>query len=189
MAEQWRLHVGTTGHLACRSADSHTRTGRPSTLYTIRPKATAVESSPAPPISAAECPLKEYERHEKSRPMLVRPTAANVARYFASYRTRIHTTPTSSARLRVRYCPIVRRPVPLLRYLLDLKRHNAGEALLSPNTACPHRALATSTGMQYGGHDERAMADGSEALAEIRERGSLGDPVRWLDDVQATTGS
>jgi len=127
--------------------------------------------------------LKEYDNDSESLDaMLVRTTSANVAGYFASY----HAYP---------YYPDFigldsaygAAPSHYLGYLLDLKRHHAGRALLIAEYGVPSsRGIAhlDADGMHHGGHDERAMAKRDVQLTrEIHEAGLAGGILfAWLDE-------
>jgi hypothetical protein len=132
--------------------------------------------------------LKEYDNDgEALDAMVVRTTAANLGGYFASY----HAYPyypdfigldsaygaARSSLGRSHY----------FGYLLDLKRHHAGRALLIAEYGVPSsRGLAhlDVDGMHHGGHDERAMAERDVRLTrEIREAGLAGGILfAWLDE-------
>jgi hypothetical protein len=127
--------------------------------------------------------LKEYDNDSEALDaMLVRTTAANVAGYFASY----HAYPyypdfigldSAYGAARSHY----------FGYLLDLKRHHTGRALLIAEYGVPSsRGLAhlDADGMHHGGHDERAMAERDVRLTrEIREAGLAGGILfAWLDE-------
>ncbi len=127
--------------------------------------------------------LKEYDNDSESLDaMVVRTTAANVAGYFASY----HAYPyypdfigldSAYGRAQSHY----------LGYLLDLKRHHAGRALLIAEYGVPSsRGVAhlDVDGMHHGGHDERAMADRDVRLTrEIHDAGLAGGILfAWLDE-------
>lgn len=131
---------------------------------------------------------KEYDNDgEALDAMVVRATPANVAGYFASY----HAYPyypdfigLDSAYGAVRSSL---GPSHYLGYLLDLKRHHAGRALLVAEYGVPSsRGLAhlDPEGMHHGGHDERAMAERDVRLTrEIREAGLAGGILfAWLDE-------
>jgi tetratricopeptide (TPR) repeat protein len=127
--------------------------------------------------------LKEYDNDSETLDaMVVRTTAANVAGYFASY----HAYPyypdfigldSAYGTARSHY----------LGYLLDLKRHHAGRALLVAEYGLPSsRGVAhlDADGMHHGGHDERAMAERDVRLTrDIREAGLAGGILfAWLDE-------
>ena len=127
--------------------------------------------------------LKEYDNDSESLDaMLVRTTDANVAGYFASY----HAYPyypdfigldSTYGAARSHY----------LGYLLDLKRHHAGRALLIAEYGVPSaRGVAhlDADGMHHGGHDERAMAERDVQLTrDIRDAGLAGGILfAWLDE-------
>ncbi len=127
--------------------------------------------------------LKEYDNDSESLDaMLARTTSANVAGYFASY----HAYP---------YYPDFigldsaygAAPSHYLGYLLDLKRHHAGRALLIAEYGVPSsRGIAhlDADGMHHGGHDERAMAARDAQLTrEIHDAGLAGGILfAWLDE-------
>jgi hypothetical protein len=129
--------------------------------------------------------LKEYDNDSETLDaMVVRSTGANVAGYFAAY----HAYP---------YYPdfigldsaygAARSSSHYLGYLLDLKRHHAGRALLIAEYGVPSsRGVAhlDADGMHHGGHDERAMAERDVRLTrEIREAGLAGGILfAWLDE-------
>jgi tetratricopeptide (TPR) repeat protein len=132
--------------------------------------------------------LKEYDNDGESLDaMLVRPTGANVAGYFASY----HAYPyypdfigLDSAYGAVRSSL---GPSHYFGYLRDLKRHHAGRALLIAEYGLPSsRGVAhlDPEGMHHGGHDERDMAERDVRLTrEIREAGLAGGILfAWLDE-------
>jgi len=127
--------------------------------------------------------LKEYDNDSEALDaMVVRTTGENVAGYFASY----HAYPyypdfigldSAYGAARSHY----------LGYLLDLKRHHAGRALLVAEYGVPSsRGVAhlDADGMHHGGHDERAMAERDVRLTrEIREAGLAGGILfAWLDE-------
>jgi hypothetical protein len=127
--------------------------------------------------------LKEYDNDsEMLDAMVVRTTVANLAGYFASY----HAYPyypdfigldSAYGAARSHY----------LGYLLDLKRHHAGRALLIAEYGVPSsRGVAhlDADGVHHGGHDERAMAERDVRLTrEIREAGLAGGILfAWLDE-------
>ena len=127
--------------------------------------------------------LKEYDNDGESLDaMVVRTTEANVAGYFASY----HAYPyypdfigldSTYGAARSHY----------LGYLLDLKRHHAGRALLIAEYGVPSsRGMAhlDADGMHHGGHDERAMAERDVQLTrDIRDAGLAGGILfAWLDE-------
>jgi hypothetical protein len=127
--------------------------------------------------------LKEYDNDSESLDaMLVRTTTANVAGYFASY----HAYPyyPDFIGLDSAYGAASSH---YLGYLLDLKRHHTGRALLIAEYGVPSsRGVAhlDADGMHHGGHDERAMADRDVRLTrEIREAGLAGGILfAWLDE-------
>jgi len=126
---------------------------------------------------------KEYDNDSETLDaMLVRTTSANVAGYFASY----HAYPyypdfigldSTYGAARSHY----------LGYLLDLKRHHAGRALLIAEYGVPSsRGVAhlDADGMHHGGHDERAMAERDVRLTlDVRDAGLAGGILfAWLDE-------
>ena len=132
--------------------------------------------------------LQEYDNDSEALDaMVVRTTAANVAGYFASYHAypyypdfigldSTYGAARSSAGASHYY-----------GYLLDLKRHHAGRALLIAEYGVPSsRGLAhlQPEGLHHGGHDEREMAQQDVRLTrEIREAGLAGGILfAWLDE-------
>ena len=127
--------------------------------------------------------LKEYDNDSESLDaMVVRTTTESVAGYFASY----HAYP---------YYPDFigldsaygAGGSHYLGYLLDLKRHHAGRALLIAEYGVPSsRGVAhlDADGRHHGGHDERGMAERDVQLTrEIREAGLAGGILfAWLDE-------
>ena len=132
--------------------------------------------------------LKEYDNDgEALDAMLVRTTAANVAGYFASY----HAYPYYPDFIGLDSAYGAARssagPSHYFGYLLDLKRHHAGRALLIAEYGVPSsRGLAhlQPEGLHHGGHDEREMAVHDVRLTrEIREAGLAGGVLfAWLDE-------
>jgi len=132
--------------------------------------------------------LKEYDNDSESLDaMLVRLTAANVAGYFASY----HAYPYYPDFIGLDSAYGAARssagPSHYFGYLLDLKRHHGGRALLIAEYGVPSsRGVAhlDTDGMHHGGHDERAMAGGDVRLTrDIREAGLAGGILfAWLDE-------
>lgn len=119
--------------------------------------------------------------------MLVRPTAANPAGWFASY----HAYPyypdfmlydpgydrAASSEGRSNY----------FGYLADLRRHHAGVPLVIAEYGVPSsRGMAhlQPQGWHHGGHDEAAMAAIDARLTrEIRESGAAGAILfAWIDE-------
>jgi len=127
--------------------------------------------------------LKEYDNDiESLDAMVVRTTSANVAGYFASY----HAYPYYPDFIGLDSLYGTARS-HYLGYLLDLKRHHAGRALLVAEYGVPSsRGVAhlDADGMHHGGHDERAMAERDVRLTrEIREAGLAGGILfAWLDE-------
>ena len=132
--------------------------------------------------------LKEYDNDaETLDAMVVRTTPANVAGYFAAY----HAYPYYPDFIGLDSAYGAARssfgPSHYFGYLLDLKRHHAGRALLVAEYGVPSsRGLAhlDPEGMHHGGHDERAMAERDVRLTrEIREAGLAGGILfAWLDE-------
>jgi hypothetical protein len=132
--------------------------------------------------------LKEYDNDSEALDaMLVRATAANVAGYFASY----HAYPYYPDFIGLDSAYGAARsslgPSHYFGYLLDLKRHHTGRALLIAEYGVPSsRGIAhlDPEGMHHGGHDERAMAERDVRLTrEIREAGLAGGILfAWLDE-------
>ena len=132
--------------------------------------------------------VREYDNDDQSLDaMLVRPTAADVAGYFASY----HAYPyypdfmnydSSYGAARSSY-----GPSHFFGYLQDLHRHHAGRPVLIAEYGVPSsRGVAhlQPEGMHHGGHDEADMAAIDVRLTgEIREAGLAGGIVfAWLDE-------
>ena len=132
--------------------------------------------------------LKEYDNDSESLDaMLVRPTAANVAGYFASYHAYPYYPDFIGLDSMYGAARSFAGPSHYFGYLLDLKRHYAGRALLIAEYGVPSsRGIAhlDSEGMHHGGHDERAMAEWDVRLTrEIREAGLAGGILfAWLDE-------
>ena len=132
--------------------------------------------------------LKEYDNDgEALDAMLVRTTAANVAGSFASY----HAYPYYPDFIGLDSAYGAARssagPSHYLGYLLDLKRHHAGRALLIAEYGVPSsRGMAhlQPEGLHHGGHDEQEMAAQDVRLTrEIREAGLAGGVLfAWLDE-------
>jgi hypothetical protein len=108
--------------------------------------------------------------------MLVRPTPANQAGYFAAF----HAYP---------YYPdfIVLDSARYLGYLRALRQHHAGRPVVIAEYGVPSsRGVAhlTSDGRDHGGHDETAMAAVDVALTQdIRAAGLAGGILfAWLDE-------
>ncbi|MGE5092952.1 MAG: hypothetical protein ACM3OH_12365 [Bacillota bacterium] len=119
--------------------------------------------------------------------MLVRPTAANPAGWFASYHAypyypdfMLHDPAYQTARSsegRSNY----------FGYLRELQRHHAGIPLVIAEYGVPSsRGVAhlQPQGWNHGGHDERAMAAIDARLTrEIREAGAAGGILfSWMDE-------
>jgi hypothetical protein len=119
--------------------------------------------------------------------MLVRPTAANPAGWFASYHAypyypdfMLHDPAYQTARSsegRSNY----------FGYLRELQRHHAGIPLVIAEYGVPSsRGVAhlQPQGWNHGGHDERAMAAINARLTrEIREAGAAGGILfSWMDE-------
>ena len=134
--------------------------------------------------------LKEYDNDSEALDaMVVRTTGPNVAGYFAAY----HAYPyypdfigLDSAYGAAR-SSLGGGPSHYFGYLLDLKRHHAGRALLIAEYGVPSsRGVAhlDADGMHHGGHDERAMAERDVRLTrEIRDAGLAGGILfAWLDE-------
>ncbi len=124
--------------------------------------------------------LKEYDNDVESLDaMLVRTTPADLAGYFAAY----HAYP---------YYPDFMSldsgyTSHYFGYLLDLKRHHAGRAVLIAEYGVPSSRGVSHLqpeGMDHGGHDEAQMAALDVRLTrEIREAGLAGGIVfSWLDE-------
>jgi len=127
--------------------------------------------------------LKEYDNDSESLDaMLVRSTSANIAGYFASY----HAYPYYPDFIGLDSVYGAARS-HYFGYLLDLKRHHTGRALLVAEYGVPSsRGIAhlDADGMHHGGHDERAMAARDVRLTrEIRDAGLAGGILfAWLDE-------
>ena len=132
--------------------------------------------------------LKEYDNDgDGLDAMLVRPTAANPAGYFAAFHAypyypdfigldSAYGTARSSA-----------GASHYSGYLLDLKRHHRGRPVLIAEYGVPSsRGLAhlDADGLHHGGHDEAGMAAVDARLTrEIREAGLAGGILfAWLDE-------
>jgi hypothetical protein len=136
-------------------------------------------------------PAAAGESHEEDAialdAMLVRPTRANGAGWFARY----HAYPYYPDF--INYDPGYARarsgegPSNYFGYLAELKRHHAGLPLLIAEFGVPSsRGLAhlQPQGWHHGGHDETAMATIDARLArEIHESGAAGGIVfAWMDE-------
>ncbi len=132
--------------------------------------------------------IREYNNDDQSLDaMLVRPTRANQAGYFASYHAypyypdfMIYDSSYGTARSSA-------GPSHYFGYLRDLKRHHAGRPLLIAEYGVPSsRGLAhlQPEGLHHGGHDERAQAAINVRLTrEIREAGTAGGILfAWIDE-------
>ena len=132
--------------------------------------------------------VREYNNDDQSLDaMLVRPTRANQAGYFASY----HAYPYYPDFMD--YDPgygTVRSssgPSHYFGYLVELRKHHAGRPLLIAEYGVPSsRGLAhlQPEGMHHGGHDEGAQATIDVRLTkEIREAGLAGGILfAWIDE-------
>ena len=121
--------------------------------------------------------LQEYDNDSVALDaMLVRPTAANQAGYFAAF----HAYP---------YYPdfIMLDSAGYRGYLRALRRHHAGRPVVIAEYGVPSsRGVAhlTNDGRDHGGHDEVGMAAVDAALTEeIHATGLAGGIVfAWLDE-------
>lgn len=131
---------------------------------------------------------REYDNDDQTLDaMLVRATPQNRAGYFASY----HVYPYYPDFLDYDSTYGAARSTygrsHFYGYLLDLKRHHAGRALLIAEYGVPSsRGVGHfhPDGMDHGGHDEAEMAAIDVRLTrEIREAGLAGGIVfSWIDE-------
>jgi tetratricopeptide (TPR) repeat protein len=132
--------------------------------------------------------LKEYDNDaETLDAMLVQTTAANRAGYFAAYHAYPYYPDFIDLDPGYGAARSAAGASHYFGYLLDLKRHHAGRALLIAEYGVPSsRGIShlQPEGMHHGGHDERAMAAVDVRLSqEIREAGLAGGIVfAWLDE-------
>ena len=132
--------------------------------------------------------VREYNNDDQSLDaMLVRPTRANQAGYFASYHAYPYYPDFIDYDSTYGAARSTSGPSHYLGYLLDLKRHHSGRPLLIAEYGVPSsRGLAhlQPEGMHHGGHDERAQAAIDVRLTrEIREAGLAGGILfAWIDE-------
>lgn len=132
--------------------------------------------------------LKEYDNDlESLDAMLVRPTPANLAGYFAAYHVYPYYPDFIDLDSSYGAARSSAGPSHYLGYLLDLKRHHAGRPLLIAEYGVPSSRGVSHLqpeGLGHGGHDEREMAALDARLTrEIHEAGLAGGIVfSWLDE-------
>ena len=132
--------------------------------------------------------LKEYDNDvDVLDAMLVRPTAADVAGYFAAYHAYPYYPDFIDLDDGYGAARSAAGPSHYFGYLLDLRRHHAGRALLVAEYGVPSSRGVSHLqpeGMHHGGHDEEEMAAIDVRLTrEIREAGLAGGIVfAWLDE-------
>src|ERR1043166_8001427 len=119
--------------------------------------------------------------------MLVRPTAADVAGDFAAYHAYPYYPDFIDLDDGYGAARSAAGPSHYFGYLLDLRRHHAGRALLVAEYGVPSSRGVSHLqpeGMHHGGHDEEEMAAIDVRLTrEIREAGLAGGIVfAWLDE-------
>jgi len=132
--------------------------------------------------------LKEYDNDvDALDAMLVRPTAADVAGYFAAYHAYPYYPDFIALDVGYGAAGSTAGPSHYFGYLLDLRRHHAGRPLLIAEYGVPSSRGVSHLqpeGMHHGGHDEEEMAAIDVRLTrEIREAGLAGGIVfAWLDE-------
>lgn len=132
--------------------------------------------------------LKEYDNDaETLDAMLVQTTAADQAGYFAAYHAYPYYPDFIDLDSGYGAARSAEGTSHYFGYLLDLKRHHAGRALLIAEYGVPSSRGVSHLqpeGMHHGGHDEREMAAVDVRLSrEIREAGLAGGLVfAWLDE-------
>ncbi len=132
--------------------------------------------------------VREYNNDDQSLDaMLVRPTRAYVAGYFASYHAYPYYPDFMNYDSTYGTARSSDGPSHYFGYLRDLRRHHRGRPVLIAEYGVPSsRGLAHlhPEGMHHGGHDEHAMARINVRLTrEIREAGLAGGIVfAWIDE-------
>lgn len=132
--------------------------------------------------------LKEYDNDlESLDAMLVHPTPANLAGYFAAYHVYPYYPDFIGLDPDYGTTRSAAGPSHYLGYLLDLKRHHTGRPLVIAEYGVPSSRGVSHLqpdGMHHGGHDEREMAALDARLTqEIHEAGLAGGIVfAWLDE-------
>ena len=132
--------------------------------------------------------LKEYDNDvDALDAMLVRPTAADLAGYFAAYHAYPYYPDFIALDVGYGAARSTAGPSHYFGYLLDLRRHHAGRPLLIAEYGVPSSRGVSHLqpeGMHHGGHDEEEMAAIDVRLTrEIREAGLAGGIVfAWLDE-------
>ena len=132
--------------------------------------------------------LMEYDNDvEALDAMLVRPTAADQAGYFAAYHVYPYYPDFIDLDAGYGAARSVEGPSHYFGYLMDLRRHHAGRPLLVAEYGVPSSRGVSHLqpeGMHHGGHDEQEMAAIDVRLTrEIREAGLAGGIVfAWLDE-------
>ena len=132
--------------------------------------------------------VREYNNDDQSLDaMLVRPTRAYVAGYFASYHAYPYYPDFMNYDSTYGTARSADGPSHYFGYLKELRRHHRGRPLLIAEYGVPSsRGLAhlQPEGMHHGGHDENAMATIDVRLTrEIREAGLAGGILfAWIDE-------
>ncbi|PYP59800.1 MAG: hypothetical protein DMD44_03575 [Gemmatimonadetes bacterium] len=132
--------------------------------------------------------LQEYDNDvDALDAMLVRPTGADVAGYFAAYHAYPYYPDFIALDAGYGAARSAAGPSHYLGYLLELERHHAGRPLLISEYGVPSSRGVSHLqpeGMHHGGHDEQEMAAIDVRLTrEIREAGLAGGIVfAWLDE-------
>jgi len=132
--------------------------------------------------------LKEYDNDLVALDaMLVRTTPADLAGYFAAYHAYPYYPDFVALDSGYGIAKAAHGPSHYFGYLLDLKRHHAGRALLIAEYGVPSSRGVSHLqpeGMDHGGLDERQMAAVDVRLTqEIHDAGLAGGIVfSWLDE-------
>jgi tetratricopeptide (TPR) repeat protein len=132
--------------------------------------------------------LMEYDNDvDALDAMLVQPTAADQAGYFAAYHVYPYYPDFIDLDAGYGAARSAEGPSHYFGYLLDLRGHHAGRPLLVAEYGVPSSRGVSHLqpeGMHHGGHDEEQMATIDARLTrEIREAGLAGGIVfAWLDE-------
>ena len=132
--------------------------------------------------------VREYNNDDQSLDaMLVRPTHADLAGYFASYHAYPYYPDFMNYDSTYGTARSFAGPSHYFGYLQQLRRHHSGRPLLIAEYGVPSsRGIAhlQPEGMHHGGHDETAMAAIDARLTrEIREAGLAGGILfAWIDE-------
>lgn len=132
--------------------------------------------------------LKEYDNDRESLDaMLVRPTAANLGGYFASYHAYPYYPDFVDLDSSYAAAGASAGKSRYFGYLRALKQRHQGRPLLIAEYGVPSSRGVShlqSDGLSHGGHNERTMAEIDARLTrEVRDAGAAGGVLfAWLDE-------